>query len=118
MTITQTVEITEDRRITIPSEVPTGATIITFTPASQKTTAPKETTAPQKVELTEEQRQREREYINLHAERLNKEAMDVLSYQWPGFNEEKLQQLIAINRQAAELNEEMEDIPLVRGTKL
>jgi hypothetical protein len=71
-----------------------------------------------KVELTEEQIKRERECFRLHADELNREAMDVLSYQWPGFNEEKLQQLIAINRQAAELNQEMEDIPLERDTKL
>jgi hypothetical protein len=75
-----------------------------------------EAAVPKTAQLTEEQRLREREYINLHAERLNKEAMEVLSDQWPGFNEEKLQQLIAINRQAA--NEEMLDIPLIRGTKL
>jgi len=35
MTITQTVEITADRRITleVPHEVPLGRTVITFTPA-------------------------------------------------------------------------------------
>jgi len=34
MTITQTIEIPADRRITVPSEVPTGRTIIAFTPAN------------------------------------------------------------------------------------
>ena len=36
MTITQTIEIPADRRITleVPSEVPTGPVILTFTPAS------------------------------------------------------------------------------------
>jgi len=33
MTITQTIEIPADRRITVPSEVPTGPVILTFTPA-------------------------------------------------------------------------------------
>jgi len=32
MTITQTVEIPADRRITVPREVPTGPVILTFTP--------------------------------------------------------------------------------------
>ena len=34
MTITRTVEIPADRRITVPQEVPTGQVILTFTPAS------------------------------------------------------------------------------------
>ena len=33
MTITQTIEIPADRRITVPREVPTGPVILTFTPA-------------------------------------------------------------------------------------
>ena len=33
MTITQTIDIPADRRITVPLEVPTGRTILTFTPA-------------------------------------------------------------------------------------
>ena len=36
MTITQTVEIPADRRITVPCEVPTGKTIIAFTPVAEK----------------------------------------------------------------------------------
>jgi len=32
MTITQTVDIPADRRITVPREVPTGRVILTFTP--------------------------------------------------------------------------------------
>ena len=35
MTITQTVEIPADRRITVPREVPAGRTIISFTPTSE-----------------------------------------------------------------------------------
>jgi len=34
MTITQTVEIPADRRITVPREVPTGPVILTFTPVN------------------------------------------------------------------------------------
>ena len=34
MTITQTFDIPADRRITVPREVPTGRTIINFTPAN------------------------------------------------------------------------------------
>ncbi|MCL2185408.1 MAG: hypothetical protein FWB86_06105 [Treponema sp.] len=36
MTITQTVEIPTDRRITVPREVPTGTVIITFTTPHDK----------------------------------------------------------------------------------
>jgi len=35
MTITQTVEIPADRRITVPREVPTGPVILTFTPITK-----------------------------------------------------------------------------------
>ena len=34
MTITQTIDIPADRRITVPHEVPTGPVVLTFTPAS------------------------------------------------------------------------------------
>jgi hypothetical protein len=82
MTITQTVEITDNRRITIPREVPTGATIITFTPA------PKGAVSSAKKKYSEEE---EREYINLNAERLNKEMEDFLSYQnWFGESESSM----------------------------
>jgi hypothetical protein len=42
MTITQTVEIPADRRIIldVPPEVPTGRTILTFTPASSQKAYP------------------------------------------------------------------------------
>jgi len=68
MPITQTVEIPADRRLTIdvPSEVPTGSVILTFTPASK---APK-MSAAQEIEI-----------INRNADRLNSEAIDVLLYQ-------------------------------------
>ena len=72
MTITQTVEIPADRRLTIevPREVPVGRTILTFTPARAKT----------KPRITEAE---EIEWINKNIEWLNKEAMDNLSYQAP-----------------------------------
>ena len=38
MTITQTVDIPVDRRITVPAEVPTGKVILTFTPMTETDT--------------------------------------------------------------------------------
>ena len=69
MSFTQTVEIPVNHRLTIdvPPEVPAGSVILTFTPASDV-----------KERMSEE---REMELINRNAERLNREAMDVLSYQ-------------------------------------
>ncbi|MCL2147211.1 MAG: hypothetical protein FWH52_05330 [Synergistaceae bacterium] len=69
MTITQTVDIPVSRKITleVPREIPAGKTIITFTPSSAI-----------KKKMTEKE---EIEYINRNAKSLNKEAMDVLSYQ-------------------------------------
>jgi hypothetical protein len=69
MSVTQTVEIPVNHRLTIdvPPEVPAGSVILTFTPASAV-----------KKRMSEEQ---EIELINRNAERLNREAMDVLSYQ-------------------------------------
>jgi hypothetical protein len=71
MTITQIVEIPADRKLTIdvPSEVPTGVVILAFTPAQP---------SAKSVEKSEE---RDIELFKLHAERLNREAVDVLSYQ-------------------------------------
>jgi len=40
MTITQTIDIPADRRITVPREVPTGPVILTFTPASSTDECP------------------------------------------------------------------------------
>ena len=40
MTITQTIEIPADRRITVHREVPTGPVILTFTPANAAKTEP------------------------------------------------------------------------------
>jgi hypothetical protein len=65
MTITQTVDIPANRRITVPAEVPVGRTILTFTPAAAQAMS-----AEQELEL-----------INRNADRLNAEALDVLSYQ-------------------------------------
>ena len=69
MTVTQTVEIPANRRliIDVPREVPIGQVIISFT-----------SSLPIKRKMTEAE---EIEYINRNAESLNKEAMDVLSYQ-------------------------------------
>jgi len=96
MSVTQTVEIPANRRLTIdvPREVPVGRTIIAFTPAPA---VKKTMSEAEEIEL-----------INRNAEYLNKEAMDVLSYQWPGFSEEKLREMEFVNRQAAELNKELD----------
>ena len=75
MTITQTIEVPADRRIIVPREVPTGQVIFTFTPAK----------SVKKPRMTEEE---ELELINRHADELNREAMDVLSYQVPLWEDE------------------------------
>jgi len=69
MSITQTVEIPVNHKLTIdvPPEVPTGRAKIIYFPVSAV-----------KKKMTEEQ---EMEFINRNAKRLNREAMDVLSYQ-------------------------------------
>jgi hypothetical protein len=69
MSVTQTVEIPSSRRLTInvPREIPAGQVILTFTPASAT-----------REKMSEA---REMELINRNAERLNREARDVLSFQ-------------------------------------
>jgi hypothetical protein len=71
MTIEQTVEVPANRRliIDVPCEIPAGRTFLTFTPAS----AVRER-IPEAQEI---------ELINRNAERLNREALDVLSFQSP-----------------------------------
>ena len=66
MTMTQTVDIPENRRLTIevPREVPTGPTVIAFTPAPKR-------------KLTAEE---EIEFFKQNAERLNKQAEDTLEF--------------------------------------
>jgi hypothetical protein len=56
----------------VPREVLTGTVILTFTPAASRGDE------AVKKKMTEAE---EMEYIRLHAEELNREAMDVLSYQ-------------------------------------
>jgi len=69
MSVTQTVEIPISRRLTIdvPREIPAGQAILTFTSVSAGREKMSET---QEIEL-----------INRNAERLNREALDVLSFQ-------------------------------------
>ena len=100
MTITQTVEVPASRRITIevPREIPPGATIITFTPATLEATA---ASSSIKRKMTEAE---ELELINRNAESLNKEAMDALSYQDIDGFEEDFERLTA------------QDIAIIRGT--
>jgi len=74
MAITQTVEIPANRRITleVPLEVPTGQVVLTFTPAQSVKPSAKH---------QEKSEERDIELFKIHAERLNAEALDVLSYQ-------------------------------------
>jgi len=76
MTIEQTIEVPPSHRLTIdvPREIPVGRTIIAFTPASAG-----------KKRMTEAE---EMELFRLHADELNAEAMDVLSYQVSIFEED------------------------------
>ena len=69
VTITRTIDIPADRRITVPREVPTGPVILTFTPARSSANSPEEIAA------------RDRELFEKYADELNAEAEDVLSYQ-------------------------------------
>jgi len=81
MTMTQTIKIPADRRITfeVPKEVPMGETtiIIQF---------PVKEIPAKKRKMTEEE---ELELINRHADELNREAMDVFSYQVPLWDDEE-----------------------------
>jgi len=76
MTITQTVEIPENRRLTIdiPREIPAGNVIISFTPAP--------------IVIEKMSKVREKEIFNMYAEELNREMEDVLKYQIPIFEDE------------------------------
>ena len=76
MTITQTIDIPADRRITVPREVPIGPVVLTFTPAQSET----------KPRMTEAE---EIEWINKNIEWLNNEAMINLSYQVPLWDDEE-----------------------------
>jgi len=78
MSITQTVEIPANRRLTIdvPREVPTGSVILSFTPPQ----------SVKKASMTDEE---EIALINRHADELNREALDVLSYQVPLWDDDE-----------------------------
>ena len=73
MTITQTVDIPDSRRLVIdvPREVPVGRVILTFTPEPEK----------RSLVISAMSAEQEIELINRNADRLNAEALDVLSYQ-------------------------------------
>jgi len=89
MSVTQTVDIPADRRLTIdvPREVPTGRTILTFTPAYEQE-SPGQKPAKRKMTVEEE-----KEYISHNAEWLNREMEDVLLYQNLDAFEEDLERL-------------------------
>ena len=73
MTITQTVDVPKSRRLVIdvPREIPEGKVILTFNPASDRRSGG--------IPIMSEEQ--EIELINRNADRLNAEALDVLSYQ-------------------------------------
>jgi len=75
MSITQTLKVPVNRWLTVevPREITTESVELTFSPSSAK-----KPSAPAKPRMTAEE---ERAYFELHAEELNREAMDVLSYQ-------------------------------------
>jgi hypothetical protein len=79
MTVTQTVEIPSSHRLTIevPPEVPAGRAVLVFTPVSDQRSADRGSTDAAPI-MSEAQ---EIELINRNADRLNAEALDVLSYQ-------------------------------------
>ncbi|MCL2833385.1 MAG: hypothetical protein FWD78_09475 [Treponema sp.] len=72
MTIEQIVEIPADRRIVlqVPPEVPTGRTSVIIQFPMHKTSVKKRMTEAEEME-----------YFRIHAEELNAETMDALSYQ-------------------------------------
>ena len=82
MTITQTIKIPADRRLTIdiPREIPTESVVLTFTPSLSSVSSVK------KPRMTEAE---EKELFRLHADELNREALDVLSYQVPLWDDEE-----------------------------
>jgi len=79
MTITQTVDIPADRRITleVPREISTSKVELTFSPFRSLSNTPEKSEA------------RDIELFKLHAEELNREALDVLSYQVPLWDDEE-----------------------------
>jgi len=81
MTIEQTIEVPENRRITldVPPQIPVGRTIVAFTPVPKA--APSKSLTANKVTLTAKEEARDKELYSLHAEELNREAEDVLLYQ-------------------------------------
>jgi hypothetical protein len=72
MTITQTIEIPPSHRITldIPPEFPPGRVLLTFASVPAPAAVPAAEAEARDIEL-----------INRNAERLNQEALDVLSFQ-------------------------------------
>jgi hypothetical protein len=91
MTIEQIVEIPTNRRITleVPWEIPAGGVALTFTPVPASFPAGRMAASSEArgierdaVYLNRKAREaRDRELFELHADELNAEALDVLSYQ-------------------------------------
>ncbi|GHV25171.1 hypothetical protein AGMMS4952_02260 [Spirochaetia bacterium] len=81
MTIQQTVDIPVSHRLTIevPREVPTGRVVLAFTPEGETPTGGSRDT-PEYLRR-KAMKEQSIEFINRHAEELNREAEDVLKYQ-------------------------------------
>ncbi|MDR1930864.1 MAG: hypothetical protein LBQ44_09595 [Treponema sp.] len=81
MSITQTVEVPDSHRLTIevPREIPAGPVVLTFTPQGEaRPGLSRDTPEYLRRKAMEEQSIK---FINRHAEELNREAEDVLTYQ-------------------------------------
>ena len=83
MTITQTVTVPESRRliIDVPPEVPTGTVVLAFTPDLEQRPIDQRAPDQRPDSAPVMSAEQELELINRNADRLNAEALDVLSYQ-------------------------------------
>ena len=81
MVVEKMVEIPVNHRLVldVPQEIPAGRAILTFSPAGNlRASVPADCPAPATTEKSE---MRDIERINRNVERLNREALDVLSFQ-------------------------------------
>jgi hypothetical protein len=81
MSITQTIEVPDSHRLTIevPREIPAGPVVLTFTPEGE---ARPDLSRDTLEYLRRKAREAEDiELFRLHADELNREAEDVLTYQ-------------------------------------
>jgi len=104
MTITQTVDIPENRwlNIKVPNEIPAGRTIIAFTPAAPVDALSRGEALLQKAgQMAEAEKIAQ---INRHADQLNEEVLDVLLDQDTDSFDDDFERLASL------------DIAVMRGT--